>query len=521
MSIGKTDTKVFFHLNDYHRTCAEIYLHPHIETGGNLFGLWTTKGNIVVHAVLGPGKKCKRTDVSFHQDIEYMSQVGTFLNTNFMLCHIGEWHSHHQLRLNEPSAGDERTVRQNYPKGVKKFLVIIGNIVGKDRVILSPYFFSENGNICEKGEFKVLDNADSPYTTDSMIVEKMNKGAENPNLLYCSSSANKEQQYAPESSSSPQLTATDVSSNSGNQSPGNVPQNTAQPSSSASYANAVKGGSAAPANENSIAYPHGDYPTTNSSSASEAASDGDNKQTRKEAILKKVFDEIKSRFGDSGIELIKHSSSGVIEMKFKHKNLHWLIKFPQSFPKKPASIFTARSKKFSDVPESRAFEPEFLNNYFDILLAIKSKCLEFSSSCSPCKTLKVETLRPSDPSLPDFFLTEEGNAMIKQLCDIAKDTLADAGASLKKEMKCDDGVGKKNAILEVSFTHSSMLWIIKVSSTFPSCPAMVSCKNERDCFGGFPGSVYCESNQYSSKDWAIMVLAAIAKKCDCVNCKRA
>ena len=507
MSIGKTDTKVFFHLNDYHRTCAEIYLHPHIETGGNLFGLWTTEGNIVVHAVLGPGKKCKRTDVSFHQDIEYMSRVGTFLNTNFMLCHIGEWHSHHQLRLNEPSAGDKRTVRQNYPKGVKKFLVIIGNIVGKDRVILSPYFFSENGNICEKGEFKVLDNADSPYTTDSMIVEKMNKGAENPNLLYCSPSQNKEHQCAAESSSSPQLTATDVSSNSGNQSPGNVPQNTAQPSSSASYANAVKDGSqGAPVDKNSIVYPPRDYPTTNSS----AASGGNNKQTRKEAISTKVFDEIKSRFDDSGIEL-ERPSSGVIEMKFRHKNLHWLIRFPQSFPEKPASIFTARSEKFSDVTKSRAFEPEFLNNYFDILLSIKNKCREFSS-CSPCKEMNVQNLALSDRTL-DFFLTEEGNAMIKQLCDKAKDTLADAETSLKKEMKCDD-MGKKNAILEVSFSHSSMLWIIKVSSTFPSCPAKVSCKNERDCFGGFPGPVYCESNQYSSKDWAIMVLAAIAKRCE-------
>ena len=511
MSIGKTETKVYFYKNDYNRVCEEIYHHQHIETGGNLFGLWTTKGNIVVHAVLGPGKKCKRTDVSFHQDIEYMSQVGTFLNTNFMLCHIGEWHSHHQLRLNEPSAGDERTVRQNYPKGVKKFLVIIGNIVGKDRVILSPYFFSENGNICEKGEFKVLDNTDSPYTTDSMIVGKMNEGAENPNVLYCSSSPNKEQQCAPESSSSPQLIATDISSNSGNQSPGKVPQNTAQPSSSASYANAIKGGSAAPANKNSSAYPPRDYPATNSSSASEAASDGNNKQTRKEAISTKVFDEIKSRFDDSGIEL-ERPSSGVIEMKFKHKNLHWLIMFPQSFPEKPASIFTALSEKFSDVTKSRAFEPEFLNNYFDILLAIKNKCREFSSSCSPCKEMNVQNLALSDRNL-DFFLTEEGNAMIKQLCDKAKDTLADAGTSLKKEMKCDD-MGKQNAILEVSFTHSSMLWIIKVSSTFPSCPAMVSCKNERDCFGGFPGSVYCESNQYSSKDWAIMVLAAIAKRCE-------
>ena len=66
--------------------CTEVYKHQHIETGGNLFGLWTTSGSAVIHVAPGPGKNCRRTTASFHQDIEYMHRVGRFVNDNYMLC---------------------------------------------------------------------------------------------------------------------------------------------------------------------------------------------------------------------------------------------------------------------------------------------------------------------------------------------------------------------------------------------------------------------------------------------------
>ena len=71
-----------------------------------MFGLWTTSGSAVVGIVLGPGQGCRRTDVSFYQDLEYMGRVGRFVNQNYMLCHIGEWHSHHNLNAVKPSRGD-------------------------------------------------------------------------------------------------------------------------------------------------------------------------------------------------------------------------------------------------------------------------------------------------------------------------------------------------------------------------------------------------------------------------------
>ena len=62
---------------------------PNIQTGGDLFGLWSNSGDPVVQLLIGLGKNCRRTSVSFHQDIDYLQDVNTFLNTSFMLCHIG------------------------------------------------------------------------------------------------------------------------------------------------------------------------------------------------------------------------------------------------------------------------------------------------------------------------------------------------------------------------------------------------------------------------------------------------
>ena len=49
---------------------------PQIETGGDLFGLWQDEGTAVVQLILGPGKDCQRTTTSFHQDVNYLREVG-------------------------------------------------------------------------------------------------------------------------------------------------------------------------------------------------------------------------------------------------------------------------------------------------------------------------------------------------------------------------------------------------------------------------------------------------------------
>lgn len=141
-----------------------VRLHPAKETGGDLFGLWTENQEPVLHVVLGPAIGCSRTEVSFHQSIPYLQRVGKLLTEQYQLCHIGEWHSHHQLRLSEPSSGDSSTVIRNFPRGTCGFLLIIANILPSGQVTLSPYLYKERESTYETGEIKQLDGC-SPFKT--------------------------------------------------------------------------------------------------------------------------------------------------------------------------------------------------------------------------------------------------------------------------------------------------------------------------------------------------------------------
>lgn len=42
--------------NDCKKLCSWVLRKPHIERGGDLFGLWANKYSAVIQFVLGPGK---------------------------------------------------------------------------------------------------------------------------------------------------------------------------------------------------------------------------------------------------------------------------------------------------------------------------------------------------------------------------------------------------------------------------------------------------------------------------------
>ena len=160
-----------------------VLRYPDIETGGDLFGLWNTEGDAVLHIVLGPGQGCRRTDVSFYQDIPYLQRNGELLTQNYMLCHIGEWHSHHQLRLSQPSHGDSSTVIRNYPsRDACGFLLIIANILSLPlrQVTLSPYLYTANSrNTFDlKGTIVPLRRFGNAFKRDLVIQRSIEKGME-------------------------------------------------------------------------------------------------------------------------------------------------------------------------------------------------------------------------------------------------------------------------------------------------------------------------------------------------------
>ena len=179
--------KVYIYKSELDKIKEWVLHRKNIETGGDLFGLWVDAHTAVVQFALGPGEKCRRTQTSFFQDVDYLAMAGGYLTGKHGLCNIGQWHSHHQLSLNQPSTGDESTVWGNMP-GLKmnRYIVCIANIL-KDRksfnTTLNCFLFEmgENGNKLPilHGRFVQL-HGKSPVRKQPEIARVTEQGAEEP-----------------------------------------------------------------------------------------------------------------------------------------------------------------------------------------------------------------------------------------------------------------------------------------------------------------------------------------------------
>ena len=151
----KTEFTAYVYKKDLREIQELVQPYPQIETGGDLFGLWQDDRTVIIQRFIGPGEKCKRTATSFHQDVEYLHRVGSLITTEEGLCNVGEWHSHHQIGMPEPSAADRRTVFSNMPHlGLERFVLFIATIeragirgkkrsqeVELDQIKLRPFLF--------------------------------------------------------------------------------------------------------------------------------------------------------------------------------------------------------------------------------------------------------------------------------------------------------------------------------------------------------------------------------------------
>ncbi|XP_015751492.1 PREDICTED: uncharacterized protein LOC107331429 isoform X2 [Acropora digitifera] len=180
--------EVLIYEEDYKEMCAHVLRKPNIETGGDLFGLWQDERKAVVQLALGPGKGCRRTSTSFYQDVEYLAKVGSYLTEKEGVCHIGEWHSHHQLGLARPSGGDEGTVWRNMPTyQLSRFVIFIANIeaTGQSyKVNIGCFLFEIDGKgnqlPVKQGRFKIIASK-NPFWLKKDIDWQRKNGAENSN----------------------------------------------------------------------------------------------------------------------------------------------------------------------------------------------------------------------------------------------------------------------------------------------------------------------------------------------------
>ena len=176
MSTEKTFT-VAIYANEYKQICAWVLKNQTLETGGDLFGLWSDDDSAVIQLVLGPGRNCARAAHSFYQDVAYLEKVGSNLTSKEGLCHIGEWHSHHTIGLKQPRGGDQRTVWTNMPQyNLRRFLLFIANIepkasYGEDAVSVGCFLFEETGTNRKmlQGNFNLLPK-ESPFRSKCLLV---------------------------------------------------------------------------------------------------------------------------------------------------------------------------------------------------------------------------------------------------------------------------------------------------------------------------------------------------------------
>lgn len=138
--------------SELERMHREVCAWPDRETGGSLFGLWTASGAAVVFLATGPGAASQHRVTSFFPDIRLLEETADLLYTHAGLQHIGEWHSHHQLGLAEPSGGDLRSVWTGMAADRRdRFVLGIGNLTrsGTDGDLTCFGFHSFHGDTRE------------------------------------------------------------------------------------------------------------------------------------------------------------------------------------------------------------------------------------------------------------------------------------------------------------------------------------------------------------------------------------
>lgn len=130
---------------------SEIARYPRLETRGGLYGLQRADGSAVIFLITGPGPNALHSTAVCEQDERHHLEVSQTLFDRYFLQMLGEWHSHHHLGFNTPSAVDVQTAKQSlHESGWARFAVWISkhNVLQKEEVTdirVRANLFSANG----------------------------------------------------------------------------------------------------------------------------------------------------------------------------------------------------------------------------------------------------------------------------------------------------------------------------------------------------------------------------------------
>jgi hypothetical protein len=487
--------------NDYNAMCAEVSKHQHVETGGNLLGLWTTSGSAVIHVVLGPGR---------------------FVNNDYYtLCHIGEWHSHHRLNLNQP-----------FPHGMSKFLVIAANMNNDDSAELSPYFFTDGGTRYEKAEFVVLESK-NPFSNDANILAKIERGAEGNQGRASLTGSETPRNTSSNSYQNRNPTYSQVTSRSCHENPrqtGSITQrdgNTSSTHSQVTSSNGQQSGENANDVTSSDTFDTespkgGPTPPADHTSVQTSANTEDEKATTKEVIMKDTYDELEKFFGKGKVEIQR--SYDDINMIFEHESYHWMVRFPKTFPNQPANLYRVsnrhHSSSSSPCPHYNLEKP--LTNHVNILLSIKKNC---RLTCKICENISKENLTPEGGPTPPVDHAapttdnppENGSAQNQTVKEITMKDIHDELEKLFGQGKVE--IARSYDDINMIFEHESYHWMVRFPENFPNQPAQLYRELKRDYFpSSSSGPLYNLEKPLTNH---VNILLSIKKNCQfsCKICK--
>lgn len=126
----------------------EVLMHPRIETGGSLFGLWSHGDGPTVFLASRPGLAAVHEVALFQQHPQTHRDLEQALWSAYGVQCIGLWHSHHQLGLHELSSGDLRrtagySARHNRRRFCDILCYIADDGTGRQPVHVKPHLFED------------------------------------------------------------------------------------------------------------------------------------------------------------------------------------------------------------------------------------------------------------------------------------------------------------------------------------------------------------------------------------------
>ena len=482
------------------------YYEEQKQTRGDLFGLWTTSGNVVVHLA---------SDASVQGEEQTLK---SFLKKKYMLCRVGKWqYEPNEARNTKPREQEQtasETARRHCARGCYTSRVLLSFGSGNQNNDVQAYFHPEQEAKSCTATLRILGTEASGKTSRNPLrnvpaIQKKLEERKSVNEVKKGDPIGGQDQGSVSSSSQ-------------------VNEHNGKPISAREVYEGQRDENTRPAGI-SIAQTQqpvsnlGDFIIVNSPTSSRSSSNSMGQQPAApgflssdtgERILEEILREICSLVRDpQEIDVQRTPSTGHLQFKFKINETQIEVQFSKTFPEDPAKILVTSTKKPYQFDAKPKKNEEF-NTSKNILIAIRSFSDLFNpqQSTAPAfvqavgtffsKVAQVVSGNHDDPKETTFL--EFSN----ELCVKIADEFSIASV-VNVQIKKD----KPGERVELTFEHNKKQYVIAIPVEFPGKSARIY-------------NLVCDKKYVAApKDGQNInnfhkILNAVKHECSCVPCRR-